>query len=64
MLAVGVHRALLAVVAVGGRQVWWAVGAMGDCGDVASVGWLWNKLVWLLTMPNQTSAFADAHLGR
>ena len=47
---------------------------MGDCGDMALVGghggchgrwwWLGKKIVWLFTMPNQTSAFADAHLGR
>ena len=44
---------------------------MGDRGDVASVSgrrrrwwWLGKKPVWLLTMPNQMSAFADARLGR
>ena len=69
-----VPRSLLAVVAVGSRRVLWAVVAMGDSGDVASVGgrggrrgrwwWLGKKIVWLSTMPNQTSAFADARLGR
>ena len=67
-------QSLLAVVAVGSRQVLWAVVAMGDSGDVASVGghggcrgqwwWLGKKIVGLSTMPNQTSVFADACLGR
>ena len=52
----------------------WVVVAIGDCGDVASVGghggcrrqwwWLGKKIVWLFMMPNQMSAFADAHLRR
>ena len=33
-----VPRSLLAVVAVGSRRVLWVVVAMGDSGDVASVG--------------------------
>ena len=69
-----VPQSLLAVEAVGSRGVLWAVVAMGDSGDVASVGgrgghrgrwwWLGKKIVWLSMMPNQTSAFADARLGR
>ena len=35
---------------------WW-VGVTDDGGG-------WKKIVWLLTMPNQMSAFSDAHLGR
>ena len=38
MVVVGVQGALLAVVAVGGRRVLWAVVAMGDHGDMVSVG--------------------------
>ena len=62
------------MVVVGGQWVLWAVVAMGDSGDVVLVGghgghhrrwwWLGKKIVWLFMMPNQTSVFADACLGR
>ena len=54
---------LMSVVG-GGRHgwLWWHGISLGGC--CGQWWWLRKKIVWLLTMPNQMLAFAEACLGR